>query len=161
VGYLERSFLPLRVFASIADLQTQADRWTHEVALRRHHRRVGARVADAYLTEQGYLAPLPEPLPDTDRRTETRVRKDAFIRTAGADYSVPPGLVGRRVSVRTCLTEVEVFLEGRSVARHLRSYVPADVVTDPEHARALIAAREAKERLTSGDVPLEPPNLAR
>lgn len=159
--YLEGSFLPLRSFASLEDLQAQMDDWTQEVAFRRHHRRVGAKVGDAWRVEQEHLAPLPEILPDTDRHTETRVRKDAFIRTGGADYSVPPGLVGRRVQIRLSPHEVRVFLEGREVAGHRRSYVPADVIIDPEHARALVAAREARERLVSGDVPLEPPDLAR
>ncbi len=45
------------------------DTWTREVAFRRHHRRVGAVVGDAWRVEQGYLAPLPDPAPDTDRHT--------------------------------------------------------------------------------------------
>ena len=106
---------------------------------------MGARVVDAYRVEKGFLGPLPDPLPDTDQHLETRITKDAFVRAAGADYSVPPGLVGRRVQVRLSLTEVFVFLEGRVIARHARSYVPADVVVDPEHARALQAAREAEQ----------------
>jgi hypothetical protein len=63
--------------------------------------------------------------------------------------------------VRLSLTEVRVFLEGREIAQHARSYLPADVVIDPEHARALLAAREAKRRLSSGDVPVPLPDLAR
>jgi transposase len=161
VGYLETSFLPLRHPKDIQDLQEQHDAWAHDVAFRRHHRRVGARVADAYRVEKPHLGPLPDPLPDTDRHLETRITKDAFIRAAGGDYSVPPGLVDRRVHVRVSLTEVVVFLEGREIARHTRSYVPADVVVDPDHARALRAAREAEHRLRRGDVPLDVPDLAR
>src|SRR6266540_956895 len=37
-GYLETSFLPLRSFADLDDLQTQSDAWATEVAYRRHHR---------------------------------------------------------------------------------------------------------------------------
>jgi len=161
VGYLETSFLPLRHPKDITDLQEQHDAWAQEVAFRRHHRRVGARVIDAYRVEKPHLGPLPDPLPDTDRHLETRISKDAFVRAAGADYSVPPGLVDRRVHVRVSLAEVVVFLEGREIARHVRSYVPADVVVDPDHARALLAAREAEHRLRRGDVPLEIPDLAR
>jgi transposase len=159
VDYLEHSFLPLRRFSDLADLQDQHDRWAREVAHLRFHRRVGARVADAFRVEKDYLAPLPDPLPNTDRHLETRISKDAFVRACGADYSVPPGLVGRRVQIRLSLTEVLVFLEGRLLARHGRSYLPADVVIDPEHARALLAAREAAGRLAVGDVCLEPPDL--
>ncbi len=161
VGYLETSFLPLRQFRDIVDLQEQHDVWAREVAFRRHHRRVGARVVDAYGVEKPHLGSLPDPLPDTDRHLETRISKDAFVRTCGADYSVPPGLVGRRVHVRVSLAEVIVHLEGREIAHHRRSYVPADVVVDPDHARALRAAREAEHRLKRGDVAVETPDLGR
>lgn len=51
-------------------------------------------------------------------------------------------LSGRRLSVRTSLREVVVYLEGSQIACHARSYVPADVVLDPAHARgAEIGAR--------------------
>jgi transposase len=161
VEYLETSFLPLRTFTDLADLQRQADLWTHDVALRRYHRRVGARVVDAYRVEKTSLAPLPDPLPHTDQHLETRVSKDAFVRVAGADYSVPPGLVGRRVQITLSLSEVRVHLEGSQIAHHTRSYVPADVVIDPDHARALVESREARTRLRHGDVAVEVPDLSR
>ncbi len=161
VGYLERSFLPLRSFECIEDLQDQHDTWARDKAHPRHHRRVGARVADAYNVERGYLHPLPDPRPDTDFRFETRATKDLFIRVSGADYSIPPGLSGRRLAVRTSLHEVVVYLEGSEIARHSRSYVPADVVLDPTHARALRLSREATNHLASGDVELEAPDLSR
>ena len=161
VGYLETSFLPLRSFTSIEDLQSQHDRWARDTAHRRHHRRVGARVCDAYEVERRYLAKLPYPLPDTDLRLETRATKELFIRVAGADYSIPPGLNGRRLSVRLSLTEVVVYLEGIEIARHARSYVPADVVLAPAHARALRLAREAKAHLARGDVSIDAPDMSR
>ncbi len=161
VEYLEGSFLPLRRFASLADLQEQSDVWTADVAHRRHHRRVGARVADALAVERGHLRAFPAVLPDTDRRTEVRVTKDGFVRVADVDYSVPPGLSGRRLHVRASLTEVVVHCEGTEIARHRRSYVPADVVLAPAHARALRLAREARSRLASGDVEVPAVDLAR
>lgn len=47
------------------------------------------------------------------------------------------------------------------IARHVRSYVPADVVFDPAHARALRLSREARSQLQAGDVQLKVPDLAR
>jgi transposase len=161
IGYLETSFLPLRSFAGITDLQAQHDHWALEVAFRRHHRRVGHRVGDAWKVEQGFLAPLPDPLPDVDRRAEVRVTKDGFCRVADVDYSVPPGLSGRRLQVRVSTTEVLVFSEGTEIARHRRSYVPADVVLDPTHARQLRLARDAQQRLHDSDPQLPAPDLAR
>lgn len=160
-GYLERSFLPLRQFSSLADVQAQHDDWAHNVAYRRHHRRVGARVDEAWAVERGFLRPLPDPLPDTDAHVEVRCSKDGFVRVGGADYSVPPGLGGRHLQVRVSADRVMVTLEGNELACHRRSFVPADVVLDPRHARALRLAREARARLEDGDVEVPAPDLGR
>lgn len=90
VGYPETSFLPLRHFRDLQDLQAQHGTWAREKAYPRYHRRLGARVIDAYRVEKTHLGPLPNPLPDTDRHLETRITQDAFVRACGADYSVPP-----------------------------------------------------------------------
>jgi transposase len=160
-GYLETSFLPLRRFQDLADLQAQSDAWAQQVAWRRHHRRVGGRVADALATERRFLHALPDPLPDVDVRTEVRVQRDGFVRVRDVDYSVPPGLAGRRVQIRLSPTQVVVYLEGAEIARHQRSYAPADVVLDPAHARALRLARAARAGLAAGDVALEAVDLGR
>ncbi len=161
IGYLETSFLPLRRFQGIEDLQDQHDCWAREVAFARYHRRVGAKVADAWVVERGFLAPLPDPLPDTDRRVEVRVTRDGFCRIGDVDYSVPPGLTGRRVQARVSATEVVIFTEGVEIAHHRRSYIPADVVLAAEHVRALRLAREAKGRLRAADPDIPEPDLAR
>jgi len=161
VGYLETSFLPLRRFGSLGDLQDQHDEWASTVAFERHHRRIGAKVKDAWRVERGYLRALPDPLPDIDRRLEVRVMKDGFVRVGDVDYSVPPGLSGRRVQVRLSLTDVTVHLEGEVIAHHVRSYVPADVVLDPAHARALRLQRHANRRLSAGDVVVPVADLSR
>ena len=87
--------------------------------------------------------------------------KDGFVRVRDVDYSVPPGLSGRRVSVRCSLTEVVVSLEGELIAHHQRSFVPADVVLDPAHVRALRLHRSSKRHLEAGDVAVAAPDLAR
>ena len=161
IGYLETSFLPLRRFDGIDDLQAQHDQWAAEVAFGRYHRRVGAKVGDAWMAERGFLAPLPDRFPDTDRHTEVRVTKDGFCRAGDVDYSVPPGLSGRRLQVRISTTEVVIFSEGTEVARHRRSFVPADVVLAPAHARALRLAREARQRLQAADPEIPDVDLGR
>ncbi len=160
-GYLDRSFLSLRTFADVDDLQSQHDVWASEVAFRRHHRRVGAIVGDAWRVERGFLRVLPEPRPDTSRLTEGRITRDCFCRIGEVDYSVPPGLSGRRVQIRSSPVEVVVHLEGREIARHARSFVPADVVIAPEHARALRLARQARARLDQAAVDVPEVDLSR
>lgn len=61
-----------------------------------------------------------------------RTRQQAVSdETSAANYSVPPGLAGRRVQIRLSPAAVVVHLEGAEIARHQRSYAPADVVLDP------------------------------
>jgi hypothetical protein len=160
-GYLDRSFLSLRTFSDLGDLQTQHDDWAEAIAFARHHRRVGAIVHDAWRAERSFLRALPNPVPETAWKAEVRISRDGFCRIGDVDYSVPPGLAGRRVQLRSSPVEVEVFLEGRRIARHRRSYVPADVVIAPEHARALRLAREARARLAEATVELPEVDLAR
>ena len=160
-GYLDRSFLSLRAFTDICDLQLQHDTWASDVAFRRHHRRVGAIVHDAWRVERGFLRALPEPRPDTWRHTEARIARDGFCRVGDVDYSVPPGLAGRRVGVHSSPSEVVVMLEGREIARHRRSFVPADVVLLAAHARALRLHREARGRLAEVEIQVPGVDLSR
>lgn len=152
IGYLETSFLPLRSFSSLADLQEQHDVWAKEVAYRRYHRRVGTRPEVALRTETAALAPLPEVWPDTSTKICARASRDCFVRVAGADYSVPPAYASRSLTARLSPDEVVVFCEGKKIANHKRSYVPADVVVADGHAEELLNAKAAKAALLAGDV---------
>jgi transposase len=158
IDYLETSFLPLREFTSLADLQWQHDAWAAEVAVRRYVRGKG-RVADRHAAERASLHPLPDPLPDTDLRLEARAGVDAFVRVCGVDYSVPPAFVGRRAAVRVSPTTVRLSCEGAEIAAHRRSFAPADVVLTPAHGRAIRLAREARDRLASREPELPPIDL--
>ena len=159
IGYAETSFLPLRSFASLADLQGQHDGWAAEIAFRRHIRRLGGTVADRYAAERTFLAALPDPRPDTDLRLEARAAKDCFVRVLDVDYSVPPAFVGRRVSACVSTDTVRLFAEGGEIAVHRRSFVPADIVLAPAHGRAIRLAREARDRLADGEPELPPIDL--
>jgi transposase len=161
IGYLQTSFLPLRRFASIEDLQHQHDVWAHTVAFGRRPRRLAGTVFEAWRVERDFLAGLPTPLPSIDQHLEVRVSKDSFVRFGNVDYSVPPGLAGRRVQLKVSLTEVVAFVAGTELTRHVRSYVPADVVLHSAHVRALRLQRQAQRRLEAKDPPLPAVNLAR
>jgi transposase len=152
IGYLETSLLPdLAAPDDLADLQQRADRWAATVGDRRRPRRLGGSVADALAVERAALRPLPAIWPNVDRRLEVRASGDGFVRVGDVDYSVPPRLAGRRLSVRLSLTEVVVFCEAEQVARHTRSWVRADVVLAGAHARELRLAREATAALAAGE----------
>ncbi len=72
-GYLDRSFLPLRTLRRHRRPAGPARHLGRQTAYRRHHRRVGSTVAEAWNVERGFLHALPDPLPSTDRLGEARI----------------------------------------------------------------------------------------
>jgi transposase len=141
--FIERSFEPGRAFANELDFQLQLDAWFAERANTRHHKTLRCRPIDRLAEEHGVMAPLPAIAPDSDRRWVLRVPPDPHLRFDTCDYSLDPGLVGRRVEVRVSPTEVlAVALDTGEVAcRHQRSFAKHRTVTDLAHARALRAGR--------------------
>ena len=160
ISYLQTSWLPLRTFTDLADMQAQADAWTRLTADQRHVRRLDGTVRDALGVELEQLRPLPARWPDVDTRLEVRASSDAFVRVGDVDYSVPPRLAGRRLAVRASLREVIVFCDGVEAARHQRSWARADVRLLPAHARELRLAREASRALVAGDVSVDTARLS-
>jgi hypothetical protein len=91
------------------------------------------------------MRPLPEQMPDVDRRFVTRVPPDPYVRVDTCDYSLDPRLVRRRVELRVSQRELlAVCLDtGELAARHARSFARHRTLTALEHARALRELRGA------------------
>jgi transposase len=144
-GYLETSFEPGRSFGSELDFQEQLDRWFQERANVRFHRTLRCRPADRLAEELRVMRPLPERLPDVDRRLVTRIAPDPYVRVDASDYSLDPLLVGRRVELRVSQREIlAVCLDtGELACRHRRSFARHRTITALEHARALRELRGA------------------
>jgi transposase len=146
-GYAETNFEPGRAFANELDFQAQLDAWFVRVN-GRTHKRLKVRPVDRLADEQ--LAPLPAAMPDCARRWVTRVAPDPYLRVDTNDYSLEPGLVGRRVEVIVDQQHVTaVALDTGEVAcRHRRIFARHRTLTAFEHARALRAGRD--DRRDSG-----------
>jgi len=144
-GYLETSFEPGRSFANELDFQAQLERWFCERANVRFHRTLRCRPIDRLAEELTVMRPLPERLPDVDRRLVTRIPPDPYVRVDSNDYSLDPRLVGRRVELRVSQREVSaVALDtGELACRHVRSFARHRTITALEHARALRELRGA------------------
>src|SRR3990170_1049513 len=144
-GYMETSFEPGRSFVGPFDFQEQLDRWFGERANLRFHRTLRCRPVDRLLEELQVMRPLPERLPDVDRRLVTRVPPDPYVRVDGNDYSLDPRLVGRRVELRISQQELlaVAFDTGELACRHRRSFARHRTITALEHARALRELRGA------------------
>jgi transposase len=144
-GFIETSFEPGRSFANELDYQEQLDRWFRERANLRFHRTLRCRPADRLVEELTVMQPLPERMPDVDRRLVTRVTPDPYVRVDSNDYSLEPRLVGRRVELRISQRELlAVALDtGELACRHRRSFARHCTITALEHARALRELRGA------------------
>lgn len=143
--YLERNFEPGRQFANELDYQLQLDAW-FEKANARVHRTLRCRPSERLAEEREAMAPLPPEPPDTDRRFVMRVAPDPYLRFDTCDYSLDPGLVGRRVEVR--ITEREILAvaldSGELACRHARSFAKHRTITALEHARTLKRQRDER-----------------
>jgi hypothetical protein len=163
-GALERShrfmrsnFEPGRRFANPLDFQAQLDGWCDRVN-RRVHRTVRAVPAERLVEERARMRPLPDALPDCDRRMVARVPPQPFLRVDRNDYSIDPAFAGRRVEVRVSQTEVmAVVLDtGELACRHPRSFAGGLTVTDPAHQIELDRQRAERRQRREVDVEIRP-----
>jgi hypothetical protein len=136
--YLRTNFLPGRCFANEVDFQAQLDAWCDK-ANARTHRTTRAVPAERQTEERERMRPLPESMPDTDRRFVVRVAQQPYLRFDRNDYSLDPELAGRRVEVRAGQAEITaVALDTGEVAcRHRRVYAGGLTFTDPAHQSEL------------------------
>ena len=155
-GYAETNFEPGRVFANELDFQDQLDAWFDRVNARTH-KTLRARPVDRLADELSVMAALPERMPDTARRWTMRIPPDPHLRLDTNDYSLDPGLVGRRVEViADQRTVTAVALDTGEVAcRHARVFAKHRTITALEHARALKAGRRAPAEPTVEVRPLD------
>jgi transposase len=144
-GFAETNFEPGRRFANELDFQEQLDVWFARVNARTH-KTLRARPVDRLVDELGAMGPLPEVMPDTSRRWVMRVPPDPYLRFDTNDYSLHPGLVGRRVEVTVTGSDVvAVALDtGELACQHRRSFAKHRTITALEHARALKAGGDAQ-----------------
>jgi transposase len=155
--FLRTNFEPGRCFANERDFQVQLDAWRDKVN-GRVHRTTRAVVSERLAEERALMRPLPEQLPDTDRRFVTRVPQQPYLRFDTNDYSLEPRLAGRRVEVRISQAEITaVALDtGELAARHRRRFARHLTFTDPAHQQQLDRLRGERRRPREVDVELRP-----
>jgi len=138
--YLERSFLPGRVFTGPGDFNTQLWGWLSPVNAR-VRRALGCAPTERIGADRQGMLSLPPVAPATGWRTSLRLARDHYVRLDSNDYSVHPTVIGRRVEVVADLDRVRVFCDGRTVADHDRVWAWHQTITDPEHLQAAKALR--------------------
>jgi transposase len=142
-GYLETSFLPGRTFSSPADFNAQLQGWL-ALANTRNRRALGCAPTDRIVADRAGMLTLPPVAPVTGWRSWLRLPRDHYVRLDGNDYSVHPGVIGRRVEVVAGLDRVRVWCEGRVVADHERLWAKHQTISDPQHVAAAKALRRQR-----------------
>lgn len=160
-GYFETSFLPGRSFTDVADFNRQFKGWLSTRANRRMHAAIRCRPVDRIAEDRGAMGKLPPVLPDVAWHAAVRLGRDHYVRYGTCDYSVHPKAIGRRIQVRADLEWVTATLDGEEVARHRRSLVPHQTLTDPAHGRARRQMREQQEAtaVPAADIEVEERDL--
>jgi transposase len=141
--YLERSFLPGRCFTGPADFNAQLGEWL-TVANTRRRRVLGCAPSDRIVADRAAMLALPPVAPVTGWRTATRLARDHYIRLDSNDYSVHPGVIGRRLEVVADLSRVRAFCDGQLVADHERIWAAHQTLSDPAHVAAAKALRQTR-----------------
>jgi transposase len=163
-GALERShrfmrtnFEPGRRFADPLDFQLQLDGWCERVN-GRVHRTIRAVPAERLTEERARMRPLPERMPDLDRRFVARVPAQPYLRVDRNDYSIDPAFAGRRVEVRVCQQHVTAVVldTGELACRHRRTFAGGLTFTDPAHQSELDRLRTRRRQRHEVDVEIRP-----
>jgi len=149
--FVHGNFEAGRRFANQLDFQDQLDAWSAKIN-GRVHRITRAVVSGRLAEERERMRPLPDPMPNTDRRWVTRVPPQPHLRFDRNDYSLDPRLVGRRVEVRASQAEIAaVALDtGELACRHRRVFAGGLTFTDPAHQAALDELRGDRKRRRRG-----------
>jgi transposase len=141
--YLERSFLPGRIFTDPGDFNTQLQAWL-AIVNARARRALGCAPTDRIGADRQAMLPLPPVAPATGWRTSTRLARDHYVRLDSNDYSVHPAVIGRRIEVTADLDRVRAHCEGKLVADHGRVWAWHQTLTDPDHLEAAKVLRRTQ-----------------
>jgi len=104
------------------------------------------------------MQPLPDWLPDTDRRWVVRVPQQPYLRVDRNDYSIDPRFAGRRVELRVSQEQITatVLDTGELAARHRRVFAGGLTFTDPTHQTELERLRARRRRRDQVEVEIRP-----
>jgi len=122
VSYVRDSLWAGRTWTDLAHMQSTAATWCVKVAGGRRHRSLdGAHPYTVFLAvEAPAMRALPPERFELAVWSTPKVSPDCHVKVAGALYSVPWRLIGRRVDARTTAATVEVFVDAYLVKTHRR-----------------------------------------
>jgi transposase len=144
IRFLRDRFFAARRFRDVDDLNAQFLRWREDWA---HARPCPGdprkTVAQALEEERDRLLPLPEHPFECSRVLARTSGKTPYLRFDTNDYSIPPELVRKPLTLVATHDEVRILDGVQEVARHPRSYDRRQCLEDPRHIEALVAFKRA------------------
>jgi transposase len=157
---LKESFLTecdaLGVPADLAELNQRAELWLPRRVHQRPHSTTGVPPAERLETERRFLVPLPRRRFDTAYVADHRVHpKLPLVEWDGVQYSVPPEMVGHKVTGRVEVDSavLQVVWGTSIVAVHTLQPGATEPVWDPAHRAAAEAIALGRVRPTLRVVP--------
>ena len=144
IRFLRDRFFAARRFRDVDDLNAQFLRWRDDWAhARRHPDDPHKTVGEALEEERPQLLPLPEHPFECSRLLVRHSGKTPYLRFEANDYSIPPDLVRKPLTLVATPTEVRILDAAEEVARHPRCYDRGQCLEDPRHLAALLAIKHA------------------
>jgi transposase len=142
IGFLRESFFAGRSLTTVADLNRAVWRWCDQVAAPRPWPDDSQRTVQSVLEEeQPRLLALPEHPLQIAHQCVVTSGKTIYVRFDSNDYSIPPSVLGKELSLVATDTLIRLLDGPAEIARHARSWDRGERVTDPAHSRAVLAQK--------------------
>jgi transposase len=147
IRYIRDNFFAGRHYASLEDLNAQANQWCQGTSAdRRCPEDPQLSVREAFLQEKPSLLALPDTPFDTREHTVVRAQKTPYVRFDLNDYSLPHQHVQKSLTVNACLKEVRIIDGSQLIATHPRSFSKGEQIENEQHVNALwLAKTNAKQ----------------
>ena len=151
IQYIRDSFFAARPFTTLTDFNRQARQWCESVAHQRPWPEDDSRtVAQAFAEEKPRLLSLPVHPFSSDLMQTVKADKTLYVRFDLNDYSVPPQVLGRPLTLLASPTTVRLLDGATEIASHRRSYDRHELIEAPEHHQALLEQKRKTLGCTPG-----------
>ena len=141
VRYVKQNFLAGREFRDLVDLRMQAFHWLRDVANVRIHKTTQERPIDRFERERDLLQGVPRSPYDTRICRPVLVTHQIRVSFQRNTYTVPPGYVGRILTLKASPDRVWVFDGDQEIASHSRWYGRFRDIEEPAHVQAILETK--------------------
>lgn len=143
IGYLRTSFFPARKFRDMDDANRQIESWLKDIAnVRKWPQDRSRHVNEALVEDRQRLMALPQHDADCWHVRPIRSDKTAFVRFDLNDYSIPPELCRKPLTLMASDVSIRLLDGGEIVAEHLRCYEKGKQIEVSAHREALLARQK-------------------